>query len=366
MKNGSSSKLEIIQSELQQEILRKVWKVGDKLPTEAELAVKYKCSVGTVNKAVSLLVHKGLIERKTRMGTRVLSNTIVGTGIKLDAYAFICPSDQHEGVWRAMKGFQSAAQAKKRRMLMLTSGSDYQKEVEIIGRLTEFDVQGAVLYPVVPSFNELVHFSDILQTSKLPVVLVGVGLPGQGISGVSIDGFHAGYTMTRHLLDKGLKRLGFLAYRSWAVSIRDRYQGYKWALSEAGIPLDENLVLLSPSMHLDFDNPLKESIDLSTQYLAQTRDLGLQGVVAASDFMARGLINVALEKGLRIPEDFAVTGIDDYSLASEGPVKLTTYHVPYEEMGRISFEMLESLLETNPAAPSEKHVRGELVVRDSA
>lgn len=366
MKHGSSSKLEIIQSELQQEILRKVWKVGDKLPTEAELAVKYKCSVGTVNKAVSLLVHKGLIERKTRMGTRVLSNTIVGTGIKLDAYAFICPSDQHEGVWRAMKGFQAAAQTKKRRMLMLTSGSDYQKEVEIIGRLTEFDVQGAVLYPVVPSFNELVHFSEILQTSKFPVVLVGVGLPGQGISSVSIDGFHAGYTMTKHLIDKGLKRIGFAAYRSWSVSIRDRHQGYKWALSEGGLPYDEQLVLLSPSMHLDFDNPLNEAIELSNQYLAQTKGLGLEGLVTASDFLARGFITVAMEKGLRIPADLSVTGIDDYAVANEGPVKLTTYHVPYEEMGQLSFEMLESLLESNAATPAEKHVRGELVIRESA
>lgn len=366
MNRASQSKLESIQSDLQQEIFRKVWKVGDKLPTEAELAQKYKCSVGTVNKAVSLLVHKGLVERKTRMGSHVLSNTAIGSSIRLDAYAFICPSEQHEGVWRAMKGFQSAAQEKKRRMLMLTSGSDYEKEVEMIGSLSEFDVQGAALYPVVPSFNELVHFTEILKNSKFPVVIVGVGLPGQEISGVSIDGFHAAYTMTRHLIDKGLKRIGFLTNRSWAVSIRDRYQGYKWALSEAGLSQDEQLAMLSPSMHLDFEKPLDESIDLSRQYLEQIKDLGVQGVVTSSDFIARGLITVAMEKGLRVPTDLSVTGIDDYAIACEGEVKLTTYHVPYEEMGRTSFEMLDTLITEKSAAPIEKHVRGELVVRESA
>lgn len=365
MKKGAHSKLEAIQHELRQGILRKVWKVGDKLPTESELARKFGCSVGTVNKAVSLLVHNGMIERKPRSGTHVVSDKD-STGIKLDALAFICPSNQHEGVWRAMKGFQAAAQEKKQRMLMLTSGTDYQKEVEIIGRLAEFDVLGAALYPVVPSFSELLHFLQVIKTSRFPVVLVGMGVPGQEVSGVAIDGFHAGYTMTRHLIGKRLRKIGFLASRSWSVSVRDRYQGYKWALSEAGIELDEKLVLLNPSMHIDFENPLAESVEMSQTYLDQVEHMGVQGVVCYSDFFARGLIQVARKRGLRVPDDLSVVGIDDYATVAEDEVRLTTYRVPYEEMGRVAFELLESRVANPDGAVLEKYVKGDIIVRESA
>ncbi|MEJ0000610.1 MAG: substrate-binding domain-containing protein [Verrucomicrobiota bacterium] len=279
------------------------------------------------------------------------------TGIKLDAFAFIYPSDQHEGIWRAMKGFQAAAQEKKRRLCMLSSGTDYQKELALVGQLAEFDVLGAALYPLLPSFGDLVRFLQMLKDSRFPVVLVGAELPGQEISGVAIDGFHAGYTMTRHLLNGGRRRIGFLASRSWSVSVRDRYQGYKWALSEAGLPLEDKLVFLNPSMHVDFEDPLREPIEMARAYLDQVRDAGLQGVVCYSDFFARGLIRVAAERGLKVPEDLKVTGIDDYAIPIPDEVALTTYRVPYEEMGRIAFELLESRI-VNPKGPAlEKYVR---------
>lgn len=366
MKQVSSSKIGLIQTELQQGILRKQWKVGEKLPTEVELARHFGCSVGTVNKAVSLLAHNGMVERKPRMGTRVLSNSMSGSGVKLDAFAFICPSDQHEGVWRAMKGFQQAAQENGRRMLMLTAGTDYQKEVEIIGRLAEFDVLGAALYPVVPTFSDLTRFSKILKSSLFPVVLAGVGLPGQELPCVVIDGFHAGYTMTHRMIEKGVKKIGFLASRSWSVSVRDRYQGYKWALSEAGIVEDESLVILDSSMNVDFVNPLDESTALAQRYLDQVNGLGVEAVVCYCDFLAQGFISAAAARGLRVPQDLLVSGIDDYAIASSGSVQLTTYRVPYEQIGRVAFEMLEQSLSNQLGASTERHVRGDLVIRESA
>ena len=122
----------------------------------------------------------------------------------------------------------------------------------------------------------------------------------------------------------------------------------------------------SPSMRMDFDNPLQEPMEMANAYFDQVEGLGVEGVVCTNDFLARGMIEVAGQRGIQVPGDLKVTGIDDYSIAADGAVKITTYRAPCEEMGRISFNLLEALLENTGDGFSDRTVRGELVIRDSA
>src|SRR5690606_18859873 len=138
-------------------------------------------------------------------------------------------------IWRTVKGFQDAARDAKRRVVMLTTGLDYEKETDYLFKLSEFDVRGTVIYPIVPTPQDLARFSKLLVATKFPVVLAEVNLPGLGCSSVGVDGFHAGYTMTRHLIGRGAKAIGFFSNFAWAPFMRDRYRGYRWALEEAGL-----------------------------------------------------------------------------------------------------------------------------------
>jgi DNA-binding LacI/PurR family transcriptional regulator len=362
----SPKKSDAIYNKLRQEILAGKWAAGSKLPNEPEIARRFECSIGTVSKAVGVLVHEGLVERRARAGTRVLKNSldIEPAATRLDAFAFIYPGEQHEGIWRIVKGFNDAARDEQRRVIMLSTGTDYQKESELIGRLSEFDVCGAVVYPVMSSRQDQIRFSKMLLTTKFPVVLAEVNLPGLGCPAVVADGFHAGYTMTRHLLERGHKKIGFFSNYAWVPFIRDRYLGYRWALNEAGISECPEWVMLESSMHPVFEDLLREPTELGRRYL---RDCGkLDGVVCANDFLAFGLITAATEQGLCVPQDLKVVGIDDFANSPSGIIPLTTYHIPYEEMGRRSFE----LLSTVSAAPSslvlETQLRGELVIRQSS
>ncbi|HSI85760.1 MAG: LacI family DNA-binding transcriptional regulator [Candidatus Methylacidiphilales bacterium] len=365
MKEPTASKQHQIHEELRKEILVKTWKLGDRLPTEAELAKRFDCSIGTVSKAVSLLVHEGLVERKTRLGTRVIKNAENTVGTKLDAFAFIYPSEQHEGIWRTVRGFQEAAKQAGRRVVMLSTGADYAKEAEYLARLSEFDVRGAVIYPIIPSPEDQIHFSQMLVNSLFPVVLAEVNLPGLGCPAVVIDGFHAGYTMTKHLIDKGLKRIGFFSNYAWAPFMRDRYLGYKWALGERGLQENPDWIVRESEMHPDFGNPLAESKRLAQKLLAKGKDM--EGVVCANDFLALALMEAAQEQGTHLPEELSITGMDDFLTASASNPSLTTYSIPYEEMGRRAFEALHSVtVAKSESLPLETLVRGEIVVRASA
>jgi GntR family transcriptional regulator of arabinose operon len=363
----SPKKTQAIYTRLREEILSGVWAAGSKLPNETELAQQFNCSLGTVSKALALLVHEGFVERKARAGTTVIYGTEQSPSAlgQLDAFAFIYPSEQHEGIWRTVKGFQDAAREAGRRVVMLTTGLDYQKETEFVSRLSEFDVRGAVIYPVIPTPQDQVHFSQLLVESKFPVVLAEVNLPGLGCPSVVIDGFHAGYTMTRHMIGRGAKRIGFFSNFAWAPFMRDRYLGYRWALEEAGMGEPTGGVFLDSTMNPDFQNPLAEPTALAAKFFDTAGKL--DAVVCADDFLALGCITAAQQRGWGVPNDLLVSGVDDYSaLASSHGVPLTTYRIPFEEMGRQSFAMLDRVLQ-NKSTPSLEHqIRGEIVVRKSA
>jgi len=367
MNAHSLRKLQSIHEQLRAEILAGEWEVGTKLPKETEIAQRFDCSPGTVSKAVALLVHEGLVERKTKSGTRVVKNSIEPQrpASQLDAFAFIYPSEQHEGIWRTVKGFQDAARLVNRRVVMLSTGIDYRKEAEFIGRLSEFDVRGAVVYPVISTPQERVHFSQMLVNSKFPVVLAEVNLPGLGCSSVVIDGFHAGYTMAAHMIKKGAKQIGYFSNYAWAPFMRDRYNGYRWALQEAGMQEPEGGVFLDSDMHPDFNNPLAEPTRMAEEFFKKAS--GLDAVVCADDFLALGCIAAAEKIGLKVPKDLLVSGVDDYTtLTPSNGVTLTTYHVPFEDMGRRSFEVLQARLEGGKAGTGEVQIRGNIVVRESA
>jgi len=367
MQLGMHSKVENVYRALEDRIFKGVWPVGTFIPPEGELMGEFACGRSTVGTAIARLAHEGLVERRKRAGTRVLRNSIErGSSLKsLDAFAFIYPSEQHEGIWRTVKGFQDAALEADRRVMMLSTGADYAKEAEFIGRLSEFDVRGAVVYPILPSSKDLVHFSDMLVHSNFPIVLAEVSLPGLGCPSVVVDGFHAGYCMTRHIISRGAKRIGYFSNYAWAPFMWERYQGYRWALEEAGIQEPVNGVYLSSAMNPDFANPLVEPTHLAGEFLSRAPKL--DGVVCADDFLARGCMAAAKARGLRIPDDLLVTGIDNCSgLENEPGSGLTTYRVPFEECGHVAFRILNELITGASPRFLETRIRGELLVRDSA
>jgi DNA-binding LacI/PurR family transcriptional regulator len=342
------------------------YKVNERIPTERALARAFGCTCSTVSKAMARLVHDGLVERKTRAGTRVLRNkpTRETSRPQLDAVAFVYPSEQHEGIWRIVQGFQRAAHASQRRIVMLTTGTDFHKEGEIVGRLDEFSVKGAVVYPVLPEPKDRLYFAQMLQACRFPVVLVDASMPGFGASAVVVDGLHAGYTMTRHLLAQGLRKIGFLANGAWVPSVQNRYGGYRWALEEAGIEAQPGWAFLEPSMHPDFEHPLEKTHAFTKRFLEHTR--GLEGVVCSDDFLALSCLGSARELGLRVPEELKVVGLGDYAASDQREPSLTTYHIPFEEMGRKAFQTLDALLNTSPMPECETRIRGEIVIRQSA
>lgn len=369
MQQETISKVDTIHSELQQRIVSGFWSMGERLPTEPTLAQEFGCGIGTISKVMARLTHDNLVQRRSRAGTVVINNTLTtpltATGVpELDAQAFIYPGEQHESIWRISRGFQAAAAQAGRRVMMLGSGPDLRKEVDIVSRLAELNVRGAVLYPVLLSPQDHIYYLQAILACRLPVVLL-CNLHGARCSSIVADGLHAGFTTTNYLIQSGCRRIGFLANNAWSVSIRDRYLGYRQALELAGIAENPDLTVRIQQMLPKMDDPLGEPTQIARDYLKRVRGK-LDAVVCGADFLGIGLLRAARELGLRVPEDFRIISTVDNTTGSQAEVPLTAYHVPLEQQGSRAFEILEATTRGELKESVEEQVRGEIIVRQSA
>lgn len=370
------TKLEAVYVALKRNIESEIWKVGERIPTEVELARTFDCGRSTAGGAINRLVHDGLVERRTRVGTRVIRSssprgllprsTEDRSRLELDAVAFIYSSELHGGIFRMVQGFQLEARRRGRRVINLSTGTDHHKEAEFISRLAEFDVKGAVFCPLASSVEEELLFSRAIHQSKLPIVLTSA-LAGSLCPSVLVDNFRAGYESARHLISKGVRDIGFVANGAMCSYVRGRYQGFCWALREAGLPVSPRYVLLREERQINFEDPLAEPRELCRRYLA-TVERGLEAVVCADRYLAVGMVHAALDKGLKVPRDIKIVGMGDDALRPPGGVTLTTYTVPYEELGREAFRLLDQVLNTPPHGPNPSGVLvgGHLIVGSSS
>jgi DNA-binding LacI/PurR family transcriptional regulator len=180
-----------------------------------------------------------------------------------------------------------------------------------------------------------------LQHDKLPVILLDVAHPA--LTHVVIDDVSGGELATRHLLDKGHRRIAFVGDGPsdgfGFTSSERRLDGYAIALERAGIAVDDSLVRRGRHGHA-------EASALATELLSA--DAPPTAVFAASDIQAFGVLEAAGALGRRVPEDVAVIGFDDIEMASV--MGLTTVHQPLFESGARGADLLLAALD-GPAGP---------------
>ncbi len=136
---------------------------------------------------------------------------------------------------------------------------------------------------------------------------------------VGIDNRRAGYVITKHLIDRGCRRIAFVARPNSAYTVAARISGYREALLDADLPATTDSIWFGAPE--DRDN---------LRYFTDT--IQPDGIVCANDFIAAVLMKSFQKLGLRIPEDVRLVGIDDVRFAHLLPKPLTTIRQPCFEI----------------------------------
>lgn len=196
-----------------------------------------------------------------------------------------------------------------------------------------------------------------LAAAPFPVVLLDTFAPG--LQSVSIDDREGGRLATRHLIDLGHRRIGHIGEPSdnpfGFTSSAHREEGYRAALRQAGITVDETLI--RHGAHLR-GSAKQMALDLLASDVRPT------AIVAASDMQALGVLEAAAQLGLRVPDDLSVIGYDDIEIASV--MGLTTVRQPLERSGARAADLVVESLNSNDKnalLTFDERMDVELVVR---
>lgn len=209
------------------------------------------------------------------------------------------------------------------------------------------------------------YLSEIAD-SRLPIVVVGREFRHEAVDSVATDNLRGGFEATRHLIDLGHERIGFIGATLSGRSSLKRLQGYLNALEAHKIKVDERLITGRKEAISDVPGYSTEKIG----YEGMKRLLSLPNrptaIFARNDFTAIGAMSAIKEAGLKIPEDIAIVGFDDIPLAIHTSPPLTTVRQPMLLQGQIAAEMLLRRIESEEDFErSEKILDCELIIRGS-
>ncbi|MGN7947198.1 LacI family DNA-binding transcriptional regulator [Microbacterium sp. 22215] len=171
--------------------------------------------------------------------------------------------------------------------------------------------------------------------TEIPVVAVDPHTGRADLPTVESDSFGGALAATRHLIELGHRRIGFLAGRPDLRSAGLRDAGYRRALADAGIPLDPSLIGIGRY-------ELEATRESARVMLSG--DSRPTAVFAANDLSAIAVIDVAHQLGLRVPADLSVVGFDDVPEATRRALPLTTIQQPMRRLGAVAADMVFTLL----------------------
>jgi LacI family transcriptional regulator len=331
-----------------------------KRPTQADVAKLANVSRATVSYVVNNL-QDNQVSDETRQ--RVLE-AIESLGYQPDATAqslrlgmtntigLLIPDMDNPHYWHIAKGVEKEAQIQNYDLLLISASLDARRELHSVRALSRRRVDGLIL---ILSFvdsqgNDVGH----LLKQKVPLVLMSARVPDA--DSIIISDLSGTLEAMQHLLTLGHQRIGFVYGVAHQGMGSQRLEGYRSALNEAGLKVEESLIAYCGTT-------LQDGYDAARQLLGyRPRPTAL---LVINDLLALGALRAAADLSLRVPEDVSISSFDDISMALYTNPRLTTVSINASALGQIAARMIFNRLR-NPQLPSQcVHVQSSLIIRDS-
>ncbi|HXE13976.1 MAG TPA: GntR family transcriptional regulator [Bryobacteraceae bacterium] len=349
-----------ISEAIRRDIETRSFSPGERLPPDAQLAVRFDTSRLTVIRALRDLEAEGLVQRRAGSGTFVRSLTGAATRV----FGLLMPDlDEGEVFDPICQGIVRAGELLHHRLLWgsapTSTNNKEQQAEELCHYFISRKVSGVFFAPVEltarqDEVNEKIAAD--LERASIPTVLIDrcvSKFPRRSRHDlVGIDNRRAGYRMTAHLLKAGCRKVAFAFRPGSAPTVDARHAGYREALWTQGLPSDNTFVFQSDGSDSE---ALKKFVDSAKP----------DGIVCANDLTAAKVMHTLLKLGVRIPEDMRMVGINDVKYAQFLPVPLTTLRQPCQEIGAAAMAVMLDRLH-RPSAPTRDVLLDcEVIVRQS-
>jgi LacI family transcriptional regulator len=247
-----------------------------------------------------------------------------------------------------IQGAQDLAWANNNLLLLINTGGDQEIKKTAIDMLMDRRVDG-IIYATM--YHREAYPPEIIK--QTPSVLLDCFATDRSLPSVVPDEVTGAYQATKHLLEKGHHRIGFINNEDAIPATFGRFKGYKKALADFEVQFDDNLVFVAKSGSFGgYDG----TITLMDQPDPPT------ALFCFNDHTAMGAYDALQKLNLSIPDDVGVMGYDNHELiAGYLYPPLSTMQLPHYEMGRWAMNHLLELIQqhqqgTEPSANPIQHL----------
>ncbi len=301
----------------------------------------------SVNKVLKERVEKAVKELNYRPNSvaRSLANN------RTDSVGVLVPELNAPFFGDLMQAVESTLRAADKHVIISVGRNCLETEKDAVEFLISRNCDALIMHAEALSDEYLLE----LNQSKLPVALVNRQVEGLPEACTSLDNEKGGYLATRHLLELGHKDIAYISGPTDKCDASLRLEGHKRALSEAGLPINPQLIFNGDYSEEDGKIGLLELM---------ARDVPFTSLVCANDWMASGAISCARDLGMSLPHDLSVVGFDDVVFAHHVFPRLTTVSNPIAEMAEMSAKYILNKV-YGQANNVQLYFEPSLVVRES-
>lgn len=224
-----------------------------------------------------------------------------------------------------------------------------QKERRAIEQLIRHRCAALVVHAKMIPDAELIH----LMKQMPGMVIINRIIPGFETRCVALDDRYGAWLATRHLIQQGHTRIGYLCSNHPISDAEDRLQGYYDALREAGLPCNDRLVAYGEPDESGGEQAMTELLGRGRNFTA---------VASYNDSMAAGAMGVLNDNGIDVPAEISLIGFDDVLVSRYVRPRLTTVRYPIVTMATQAAELALALAEHRPP-PEITHLFSPTLVR---
>jgi DNA-binding LacI/PurR family transcriptional regulator len=244
---------------------------------------------------------------------------------------------------------ESLARARGYEAVMANTGYDPEQLISRIRLMIGWRVAG--LAAIVSEMDH--HVIQIITDSRIPCVFYDVRTPGRNITNVRVDYRKGVSKMVEYLHDLGHTQIGFIGHHGSLAPINERRNTFLEAVARWGA---ESLTMEGADGPQGGRQAVREMLQSGFRPTA---------IICVNDFMALGVLHELHSEGIRVPRDVSVTGFDNIGLAEFCSPPLTTVHIPRDQIGQMSFELLASGEKKLRTEGRGVLITPELVIRES-
>lgn len=251
------------------------------------------------------------------------------------------------------RGIEDIANMYHYNIILCNADKKKEKEIRVINTLLEKQVDGLLFMGGAVTDEHIQAF----KTSTVPIVLCATTDEREMYPSVDIDHEAAARDAVRALIRQGHRRIAMIS-----GSLQDpsngyaRFQGYKTALQEAGLSVDEDLVRIGNYRY-------ESGVETARYFLEQNPRP--TAIFAANDEMAIGAIHAIQDAGFRVPEDISVISVDNIRMASMVRPQLTTVAQPMYDIGAVAMRLLTKLMNKESVQNERVILQHELINRQT-